>query len=553
MEEMEEIDRDILIQAFLEEAHEILAGMETNLVALEACPRDDELLNALFRAAHTLKGSGALVDFSGVRDVAHALEELLQRLRAKTLAASSDVISLLLESVDVLREAVRRDEQGDKTPHDEAEALKARIAGFTHELSGERASGLGSSSGGPVQPAHASRTLRVDVGKLDRLLDLAGELSVARGRLTNLLEEEAQSPEEILAAHREGDRLYLDLQELILSARMVPVGPTFQQHLRTVRDLGRSEGKQVRLVIEGEGTEVDTAMVEHIRDPLLHLVRNAVDHGIEAPEVRRERGKDPCGVVTLRAYHDAASIVVEVEDDGEGLSVRRIAERARQLGLVEDVESLSEEELRLLVFEPGFSTKKVITEISGRGVGMDVVRRNVEALRGSVIVESDEGKGTKVAIRLPLTLAIIQGFKVGVAGETYIVPLDMVVECLELPAQEEVEGAATGVLLLRGKPLPFLRLRDHFGIAGSPPERENVLVVRHGASLAGLAVDVLLGESQTVIKPLGTILRDIPGISGSSILGNGRVALILDVVGLMREMLRRAAARQTAHVGYGCR
>ncbi|HZZ85975.1 MAG TPA: chemotaxis protein CheA [Anaeromyxobacteraceae bacterium] len=533
-----EIDWQLLADTFLEEAKEILAAMETLLMALEATPGDHELLNALFRAAHTLKGSAAMVDYRRVGEVAHHLEGLLQRLRSRDLVASSEVVSVLLQSVDVLREAIRRDRQQDATPHPEAEALKERIAALSQEGEGSPAphAAPADRSG---RLARVSRTLRVDVAKLDRLLDLSGEISVARGRFGSLLEAgEAPSLEELLAAHRESDRLYLDLQELIISARMVPIGPTFKQHLRTVRDLARAIGKQARLELEGETTEVDTAVVEHVRDPLLHMVRNSLDHGIEPPEVRRARGKDPCGVVTLRAFHEAGSIVVEVEDDGGGLPRGRIAERGRELGLVRDVDGLSDQEVQRLVFEPGFSTTEEVTDISGRGVGMDVVRRNVESLRGAVDVRSEEGKGTTFTMRLPLTLAIIQGFKVGIAGDTYIVPLDAVVECLELPAG--AERGATGFFPLRGKPLPYLRLREHFGVAGAPPERENVLVVRHGAAVAGLAVDVLEGESQSVIKPLGALFHGLPGISGSSILGNGRVALILDVAGLLRELHRRS-------------
>ena len=260
--------------------------------------------------------------------------------------------------------------------------------------------------------------------------------------------------------------------------------------------------------------------------------------------MRQERGKDPCGTLTLRAFHDAGNIVVEVSDDGGGLARARIVERGRQLGLVRGGDALSDEELYGLIFEPGFSTSSEVTDLSGRGVGMDVVRRNVEALRGSVDVRSEEGRGTTFSLRLPLTLAIIQGFQVGVAGDTYIVPLDAVVECLELPAGEE--RGETGCFALRGKPLPYLRLRDHFGVAGAPPVRENVLVVRQGASAAGIAVDELLGESQTVIKPLGSMLRGMAGVSGSSILGNGRVALILDVAALLRELTRRTGATSAA-------
>ncbi len=326
-----------------------------------------------------------------------------------------------------------------------------------------------------------------------------------------------------------------------MKARMVPIGPSFHQHVRTLRDVATAHGKLARLVVEGEDVEVDTAVVEYVRDPLTHMVRNALDHGIEPPDVRRARGKDPVGTLLLRAAHEAGNMVIQVKDDGQGLDRAKIAAKAVALGFVADAARLSEDEMARVVFEPGFSTAERVTEISGRGVGMDVVRRNVEALRGSVTVDSVEGEGTTVTIRVPLTLAIIQGFKVGIGGEIYILPLESVVECVELPASGAAGAAGVGLLNLRGKPLPYLRLRDHFAVAGARPPRENVVVVQHGAQLAGLAVDELHGESSTVIKPLGTMFKGIPGVAGSSILGSGRVALILDVGGLLRETLRQAA------------
>ncbi|HUL59191.1 MAG TPA: chemotaxis protein CheA [Anaeromyxobacteraceae bacterium] len=544
-----EIDRELLVATFLAEAEEAYVHLEQVFVALEKNPGDDELLHAAFRDAHTVKGAASLVAFDAVRDLAHDLEDLLERLRKRTLTVSDALVTALLRSVDVLRAATADAAAGRTGAAEQVAAVRERLA---RAARGEAAAppappGEGGEPGeaSRPQPERSSRTLRVDVGKLDRMLDLSGEIAIARGRLTELLERRAAlSVEEILGAHREADRLYLDLQELIMKARMVPIGPTFHQHVRTVRDLATAQGKQARLVVEGEDVEVDTAVIEHIRDPLTHMVRNALDHGLEPPEVRRAQGKDPCGRLVLRAAHEAGSMVIEVSDDGAGLDRRRIAEKAAALGLAVDPSRVDDEEIARLVFEPGLSTSETVTDISGRGVGMDVVRRNVEALRGSVTVESAPGRGTAITIRVPLTLAIIQGFRVGVGGETFILPLDAVVECLELPADETQDGAGTGVINVRGKPLPYLRLREHFRVGGGRPPRENVVVVQHGASTAGVAVDELHGESSTVIKPLGTLFKGIPGVAGSSILGNGRVALILDIAGILRETLKRAAAAQ---------
>ncbi len=536
-----QIDREALVRVFVAEAGETLAAMEQGLVALESRPDDEELVHRVFRAAHTLKGSASLVGFDAVRDLAHELEALLERVRGKALKPGPALITMLLRSVDLLRAALAEAAAGRTAATPEVEACRDRI----------RRAALGEAGAGAspaVAPAPQSstreaerRSLRVDVWKLDRMLDLAGEIAIARGRFADMLERrQSLTVDEILEAHRESDRLHLDLQDLIMKARMVPVGPMFQQQRRTVRDIAAAQGKQVRLVLEGEDVEVDTAVVEHIRDPLTHMVRNALDHGIESPESRRAGGKDPVGRVTLRAFHDGGSLVIEVEDDGAGFDRARIAERAAALGLVADASQVGDEEVRRLVFEPGLSTSETVTEISGRGVGMDVVRRNVEALRGSASVESQPGRGTRITIRLPLTLAIIQGFQVAVGGDTYIVPLDSVVECLDLPPEERAAGAAEGVLNLRGRPVPFLRLGRRLGLGGSRADRESVVVVRDGSAVAGLAVDALLGESQTVVKPLGRLFRGVAGVSGSAVLGSGRVALILDVPALLREALTRA-------------
>lgn len=541
-----EIDREALLQTFLAEAEENLGRMEQALVALEARPGDEQILHALFRDAHTVKGAAGLVGFDAVRDLAHDLEGLLERLRKRTLAVNDGLVTLLLRSVDVLRGAVAEASAGGTAPSERVLAVRRQLADATAAAPASGGSGAPPAPGGsePEAPAPqhgGGRSLRVDVSKLDRMLDLSGEIAVARGRIGEMLERGHATQEEILEAHRESDRLYLDLQELIMKARMVPIGPSFHQHVRTIRDVATARGKRARLVLEGEDVQVDTAVVEYVRDPLTHMVRNALDHGIEPPEERRARGKDPVGTLLLRAAHEAGNMVIQVKDDGQGLDRARIAAKAVALGLASDAARLTDEDLARIVFEPGFSTAERVTEISGRGVGMDVVRRNVEALRGTVSIESEPDRGTTVTIRVPLTLAIIQGFKVGIGDEVYILPLESVVECVELPPSEAGNGAGVGILNLRGKPLPYLRLRDHFAVPGTRPPRENVVVVQHGAQTAGVAVDELFGESSTVIKPLGTMFKGIPGVAGSSILGSGRVALILDVGGLLRETLRRAA------------
>ncbi|OWT75469.1 MULTISPECIES: chemotaxis protein CheA [unclassified Achromobacter] len=373
-----------------------------------------------------------------------------------------------------------------------------------------------------------SRSVRVDADKLDHLINLVGELITASAGAS-------------LAAARTGSAdaqefssQVADLVEAVrdstLQLRMVRIGATFNRFRRVVHDVARTLGKRIELVITGEETELDKTVVEKIGDPLTHLVRNAMDHGIEAADVRVARGKPAHGTIMLDARHESGHIVIEVRDDGGGLDRERILAKAVERGIVEMGQVLSDSEVFNLIFEPGFSTAAAVTDLSGRGVGMDVVKRNIEALRGSVDVTSQPGAGTLVTVRLPLTLAIIDGFQVGVGRSRFVLPLDMVDECVAFSAVEG--GSYTD---LRGHVLPFIRLREMFALPGQAGVRENIVVVRHGSQRCGLVVDTLLGETQAVIKPLARIFAGVRGISGSSILGSGEVALILDVPALMEK------------------
>ena len=546
-----DLERDAIVQTFLAEAEEGLAVMEEVLIALEVRGDDSELLNTVFRLAHTLKGNAASLGFDGLVRFCHTLEDLLDRVRERSVAVTSDLVALLLRAVDALRELVPAAAAGAEGLTGGQERLLGQLA---HHVA-PRASVTATAAAAPEIPAEAApaergtgpRGLRVDVRKLDRMLDLTGEVAIARNRLRRMLEEVGGDPE-LLEAQGEVDRLCQDLQERVMQARLVPLRATLRQHVRTVRDLAASQGKQARLVIEGEDVEVDTSVIEQVRDPLTHMVRNAVDHGIELPEERRQRGKDPCGTIALRARHESGTILLEISDDGAGLDRERILERARRHGL--DTTRLDAGEVQRLVFEPGFSTAEAVTEVSGRGVGLDVVRRNIHALRGSVAIRSGAGQGTTIAVRLPLTLAIIEGFAVAVGDETYVIPLEAVAECLALPAEIAEDGDGRGVISLRGAALSCVRLRRLFGLAGQA-RREHVVVVRRDdGAQAGLVVDALHGESQTVIKPMGRLFRGLPGVAGSAILGSGRVALILDIPALLaRALAGTDAARASESTG----
>jgi len=373
-----------------------------------------------------------------------------------------------------------------------------------------------------------NRTIRVDSDKLDRLINLVGELIISAAS-TEVVARRARMPE-LQACTATLSHLVEEVRDSALQLRMVKIGSTFNRFQRVVHDVSRATGKDIALVVNGEETELDKTVVEQLGDPLLHLVRNAMDHGIESGELREQRGKPTRGTVKLNAFHDSGNIVIEVSDDGGGLRCDKIRAKAVERGLIEATAELSENEIFSLIFEPGFSTAEQVTDLSGRGVGMDVVKRNITALRGSVSIASQEGIGTTVTVRLPLTLAIINGFLVGLGNAVFVLPLDVIEECVELSAEP-----AHDYTNLRGQLLPFIRLRELFGIEGTPGPRQNIVIVKHGATRAGLVVDTLLGEFQTVIKPLNKMFNQVKCINGSSILGSGEVALILDVPTLVRQ------------------
>ena len=382
--------------------------------------------------------------------------------------------------------------------------------------------------------AAESRSIRVDADKLDQLINLVGELIIA-GASVNLIARRSHISE-LEESSSKLSVLVEEVRDSALQLRMVKIGATFARFNRVVHDVSRELGKDIALRIDGEDTELDKTVVEKISDPLMHLVRNAMDHGIESAELRAARGKPAQGTLRLNAFHDSDSIVITVQDDGGGLQRERIVAKAIARGLIETGHHLSDAEVYALVFEPGFSTAESVTNLSGRGVGLDVVKRNITALRGSVSLASEEGAGTTVTVRLPLTLAIIDGFLVEVGKSVFAIPLDMIEECVAYTAEPGHDYTS-----LRGQVLPFIRLRELFGIAGLPAKGENIVVLKYAGQHAGLVVDTLLGEFQTVIKPLGHIFNQASCISGSTILGSGDVALILDVPALVRQASSRSA------------
>ncbi len=372
-----------------------------------------------------------------------------------------------------------------------------------------------------------SKTIKVDSEKLDHLINMVGELVIATAGLNQ--QSMKIGFKEFLESVSIMTRLVEDIREKAMQLRMVPVGETFSKFQRVVRDICKETGKEIELRITGGDTELDKNVTEKINDPLMHLIRNACDHGIETPDVREKIGKPRKGIVKINAYNDAGSIVIEIIDDGKGIDKEKILQKAISMGLIQDNQQLSEREIFNLIFHPGLSTAEDVTKFSGRGVGMDVVKKGIESLRGIIDIDSKKNIGTTVRIKLPLTLAIIDGFMVSVDDANFIIPLEMVIECLELNGFSREDTNQKKYIDLRGEVLPLIRLRDIFYNNGFLPPIENVVVVKVGQQKIGIVVDKLKGEVQTVIKNMGIFYKNYRHISGATILGDGNVALILDV------------------------
>ncbi|MDB4907042.1 MAG: CheA signal transduction histidine kinase [Gemmatimonadetes bacterium] len=544
-----ELDLDQFRHVYVQEADEALSAMEEALITLEEQPDNAELLNEVFRFAHTIKGGAAMVEFSGLAEFSHKVEDALSLIRDGVVALSPARVTVLLQIVDAMREMLRIEAAGRKvTVRTSNLALVAQLMPADLDLAARP------HDAAPVEDVEAwvpgtalssrLRSLRVDMSKLDVLLNLSGEIAVAKGRLMQVLADRRDEAAD--SAAEEMERLLASLHERVMQLRLVSLGPIFRQHLRTVRDIAAQQGKLLKLELEGEDVEVDASIVEQLRDPLTHLVRNAVDHGMEYPAARRDAGKSPCGTIVIRARHDRGLVVVEVSDDGRGMDRDAILAKARERGMVEDGSAMTDAQVFALTMQAGFSTAAQVTEVSGRGVGMDVVRRNVESIRGSIEISSQQGRGSTVCLRVPLTIAIVEGFVVGVRGERFVVPVDSIVECLSLPLAET--ETPFGVLELRGAPLPYVRLRHLLDVApgNAPAARESVVVVHYGGRQAGLVVDHLFGQTQAVLKPLPPMLARAAGVSGSTIMGDGQVSLMLDV-GALLELCHLPIASTHAH------
>jgi two-component system, chemotaxis family, sensor kinase CheA len=533
-----------LIGDFINEAGEHLATIESQILILERDPTAADPLNAAFRGFHTIKGLAGFLDLRDIREVSHEVEALLDRARNQALLLTPAIIDVVLESADYLKRAIAwvqaglSGKAGEPPPYDKLlERVLAVLEGKQIETDKP------AETAKPVEKAASeseptASSLRVDAGKLDYMMDMVGELVIAQSLITHNPQIGALENGSLQRNLQQLGRITAEVQRVAMSMRMTPVSTLFGRMNRLVRDLTRKNGKKVRLELAGEETELDKTIIEQIADPMMHMVRNSLDHGLEGPEERVANGKSPEGKLVLSASHQAGHILIEIADDGRGLNTEKILAKARERGLVSEGQNLSDHEIFFLIFEPGFSTADAITDVSGRGVGMDVVRQQIMGLRGRIEIRSVPGRGATFLLRLPLTLAIIDGLIVGVGLERYIMPIHSVREMLR-PTPEmifTIEGRSE-MAMVRGELLPIVRLDRRFGIDGArqnPAEALFVVVETQGKRFC-LLVDEMLGKQEVVIKSLGETFRQVSGISGGAILGDGRVGLILDVNGVFRE------------------
>ena len=548
-----------LLRDFVTEAREYVEDAQAALLSLESDPDSAESINTVFRAFHTIKGSSAFLRLGRITDLAHHAESLLDRMRKGEVRCTGRHADLALLSVDqltALLDALDAALHGESMPVPDGyeDLLRMLAEPDAPEVGGERmerarrASRVDSAET-RTRPAEreSKASVRVRTDRLDRLIDLVGELVIAQSMLAQDEVVRAGGHHGLVRKVAHAGKLARELHDLSMSMRMVPLKGTFLKMARQVRDLTQKTGKRVELVVEGAETEIDRHMVDIIADPLMHMVRNAVDHGIEYPEEREAHGKPSAGRVRVSAAHAGGNVVVELTDDGRGLDRGRIRTKAVELGLVAPDQALTDRETSELIFAPGFSTAHAVTDVSGRGVGLDVVRRNIEALRGRIDIESEPGKGTRFLMRLPLTLAITDGMLVRVGGERYIVPTAHIQ--MSFRPERGMLSTVVGrgeLVLLRGELLPIARLHRLLGADGAitDPTEGILMIVGDGQRRSALLVDELLGQQQVVAKPLGGGIDAVPGISGGAILGDGRVGLILDVSAVV------AIARQTTATGH---
>ena len=579
------LDRE-LIGDFVMESREHLNSIEGLLLALEQDAHDMEAIHSIFRSFHTIKGLAGFLELEYVQQVAHEVETLLDHARESRLVITPHVIDVVLESTDYLSrwikfleespfaevpEAICRNQEllrrvlkagkGEESAQPECTTLeldadeveappvdRPAASGTTPVLTSsatQRPAGqsIPSSAVTRIDPLTGSRrptarrSVKVDTEKLDYLVDMVGEMVIAQSVVRHDPDLVKSQKTQLVRNLAQLARITEEVQRTAMSMRMVPIGPLFQKMARLVRDLTRKFGKQAQLDTFGEEVQLDRTIVEELADPLMHMIRNSVDHGIESPDVRQAAGKNPIARIELRAFHLAGQIVIQLSDDGQGLNRTKILAKAVTNGLIAANVNLSDAECFNLIFAPGFSTAEILSDVSGRGVGMDVVKKQIQKLRGSVDIQSTAGRGTVFSLKLPLTMAIIDGLVVGVGKERYIIPIFAVREMLRPTSGmvSTVEGRAE-VLMVRNNLLPVIRLYERFGVEprSTKPEDTVFVVTECDGKPFCLMVDELLGKQEVVIKSLGKMFQGVSGVAGGAILGDGRIGLILDMQGVFR-------------------
>lgn len=531
---------------FVSEATEYLQNLNQSLLNLEKTPESTELLNEIFRLAHTLKGMAATMGYQKITTLAHQMEDILDRLRKQEIKLNSAIIDIFFKSVDLLDPLLQEVSSGEDRHVDIADMcakLKA-ILESRSETGAEAGKNAAESNGeGEKKTVNVESdkkktqtSVRINIQHLDNLMNLVGELVINKARLFQIGGNYKSS--ELVESLTQLERITAMLQEEVLKTRMIPVAHIFDRYPRVVRDLAKQKNKEINFEIEGSDIELDRMIVDEINDPLIHLIRNAVDHGIETPEERLRKGKNENGKVRLSARREKGYVRIELTDDGRGMDSQDIGKKAVEKGVVaeEKVMQMTDQEMLMLICEPSFSTASQVTDISGRGVGMDVVKTKVEAFNGSLSIETEKDKGSAFTIKLPLTLAIIQALLVKIAEEVYALPLSNITEIVSIDAAQIKMIEKREVIQLRNEILPLVSLREVFGLAKrkfSRNEEIYIIAVEVGEKKVGVVIDSLYSREEIVIKTLGGILKRTKGISGATILGDGRVVLIIDVAGIM--------------------
>ncbi len=549
-------DMQELVQDFLVETNEIIENLDHDLVELESNQNDLELLNKIFRGAHTMKGSSSFLGFNKLADLTHHAEDILNKLRKGEMVVTREIMDTLLEFVDKTKQIISDIENGTDTADATSVINDLKLASEGKLVGKKPAAAQGqASSAAPAAPKAAPKqdnkvthqatqveqTIRVDVSRLDSLVNLVGELVLSRNRLSQIageLENKFDNEylvEQLLDVTSAIGMNTTELQLAIMKTRMIAIGKVFNKFPRVVRDIARDTGKEIDLIIQGEETELDKQVIESIGDPLLHMIRNSCDHGVETPDVRLAKGKPRMGTVLLSAYHEGNHVVIEIKDDGAGMDPDKLKRKAMEKGVItlDEANNMDDKQAYGLIFKPGFSTAEKITNISGRGVGMDVVRTNIEKLNGIITIDSKINEGSTFYLKLPLTLAIIQALLVEVAGETFAIPLASVVETVRITNEEIHSFEGREVLKLRDRVLSLVRLDEAFALDELEQDEIYVVVVALAEKQLGFIVDKLIGQEEIVIKSLGEYLGGNPGIAGATITGDGRVRLILDVSGVI--------------------